>query len=206
MPPRQRNKLALVSGTRGVTDAGLSEILRLLRTCPSLLDDDCSTRTVERSAHDFLDEIGHDIILPTYDGKGFAWRIAPVQTSLPAFIHTSQTFAELMRSTLRRFAANHMWNLVLYADDITPGDLLRPECDRKVAAYYYTFLEFGRAVLCLTEAWLPLGILREKVIKKEIRGGSGCVFRMLQRHMLLGPTGLSTAGVAFTLSDGPRLL
>ena len=58
MPPRKRQKLAAVSGTHGVTDAALLEILKVLRACPSILDDVYSRRTIERAAHDFLDEVG----------------------------------------------------------------------------------------------------------------------------------------------------
>ena len=71
MPPRKRQKLAAVSGTHGVTDAALLEILKVLRACPSILDDVYSRRTIERVAHDFLDEVSADVVLPTHDGKGF---------------------------------------------------------------------------------------------------------------------------------------
>ena len=126
MPPRKSQKLQAVSGKHGVTDGALLEILKVLRACPSILDDVYSRRIIERAAHDFLDEVGADIVLPTDDGKGFVWRTAPLHKSLPAFIQKSDAFAGLMRSTMRRLPLNHVWRLVLYADDVTPGNMLRP--------------------------------------------------------------------------------
>ena len=44
--------------------------------------------------------------------------------------------------------------LVLYSDGITPGNVLSSDKRRKSAAWYASFLEFGRC-LAFEEAWLP---------------------------------------------------
>ena len=152
--------------------------------------------TVHRAAFDLLDEIGEDIAIPTVDGTDFILRIAPLQTLLPYLVTHAETFANLMRGCISDLPPNHRWSAVLYADEITPGDLLRPECDRKVAAYYISFLEFGQAGLCNVEAWLPVAIIRAKVVKAQILGRYGCMFRKLLRHLWLGPTSVNAARAA----------
>ena len=39
------------------------------------------------------------------------------------------------------------WNLVFYADEITPGSALKADNLRKIQAVYWSFLEFGGAAL-----------------------------------------------------------
>ena len=84
MPPRKKHKLGHIVGLRGVSDAALHDILKVIREDPALfLDDAFSIATVQRAAFGLLDEIGEDIEMPTVDGKGFKLRIAPLQTLLP---------------------------------------------------------------------------------------------------------------------------
>ena len=45
------------------------------------------------------------------------------------------------------------WNLVLYSDEVTPGNPLATLNHRKFQAIYWSFLEFGANALCREEAW-----------------------------------------------------
>ena len=66
MPPRKKHKLAQITGLRGVSDAALHDILKLIREDPALfLDDAFSLSTVHRASFGILDAIGEDIEMPT---------------------------------------------------------------------------------------------------------------------------------------------
>ena len=52
------------------------------------------------------------------------------------------------------------WRLLLYSDEITPGDALQGVHKRKVWAVYYALLEFGLAALASELAWLHITALR----------------------------------------------
>ena len=58
------------------------------------------------------------------------------------------------------------WGLVLYADGITPADALAKHDARQIQAIYYSYLEFGEAVLCTEEVWFVLAAVREKQLKR----------------------------------------
>ena len=83
---------------------------------------------------------------------------------------------------------------------------MRPESDKKIVAYYVSLLEFGRSILCLAEAWIPLAIVRAEVVKDQVLGGYGAVLRCLLRQMFLGPLGISAAGVVLPLEGEATLI
>ena len=45
------------------------------------------------------------------------------------------------------------WQLVLYSDEVTPGNPLSTANKRKFHAIYWSFLEFGMHALCREESW-----------------------------------------------------
>jgi len=62
------------------------------------------------------------------------------------------------------------WRIVLYADEVTPGAVLKAVNTRKCWAWYFTFLEFGSQHIAREELWIPFGILRSG-ITKLVKGG-----------------------------------
>ena len=57
--------------------------------------------------------------------------------------------------------AGPIWNLVLYCDGITPGNVIAPENKRKAFVFYCAFLEFFER-LCCTELWIPIAVVRTR--------------------------------------------
>ena len=60
---------------------------------------------------------------------------------------TSTSFANLLRRTAatKPPSVTSPWTLILYADEITPGNQLSHQNDRKVWGVYWSILEFGSA-------------------------------------------------------------
>ena len=50
------------------------------------------------------------------------------------------------------------WNLVLYTDEVVPGNPLAVRLERKAHLLYFTFAEFGHQALANTAAWLTCGV------------------------------------------------
>jgi len=60
---------------------------------------------------------------------------------------------------LSSLPAGLCWHLIMYADGITPGNVLAPENRRKSIVWYVSFLEFG-AKLAYEEAWMTVAVAR----------------------------------------------
>ena len=72
-------------------------------------------------------------------------------------------------------------NLVIYAGEATPGNVLRLDNRRKVLAVYVTLREFGPVLVKHADMWLPLAILRSSQIKDILGGTSFCMRTLLRR-------------------------
>lgn len=94
---------------------------------------------------------------------------------------------------------------VVYLDEVTPGNVLRPDNRRKFWAVYLGVKEFPPTALYREQFWLPLAILRTSVAH-EVRGGISYCFRALLNSVLLAPCQLADIGVAVDLGSGPRLV
>ena len=96
------------------------------------------------------------------------------------------------------------WRLVLYSDEITPGNVLKLNNRRKAACWYLGIVEM-MDFLRREEGWLTIGVIRAKMVK-TLRGGYSSVARALLRSLFLGNDGVSTAGVVVHLLGSPRVL
>ena len=60
-------------------------------------------------------------------------------------------FRQLMEETVARHGSDKPWNLILYADGVSPADTLSKNDQRKFHAIYWSFTEFGQAALGFEE-------------------------------------------------------
>ena len=90
--------------------------------------------------------------------------------------------------------------MVLYSDELTPGNPLRADNRRKTMIWYWSILEYGRHNLQKVEAWLPLAAIRSS-IARQVEGGFCGVFRHLLRALFLRDGDIGTAGITLRLGD-----
>ena len=57
------------------------------------------------------------------------------------------------------------WNLVLYLDEVSPGDGFSPDNRRKVMVIWISCAELSRR-LCQEDLWLPLLVVRSQMLKQ----------------------------------------
>ena len=87
--------------------------------------------------------------------------------------------APQLRSTLA-----NPWELVLYADEITPGNIAKPDNARKALGIYFTLKDFGPSAVQHVGAWLPFCVIRTGEHRK-ISGGVSTVVRFLLRSTFI---------------------
>ena len=101
----------------------------------------------------------------------FKWSLVHCRNGLPHALSNCPGFKHRFLEALaaRPSSAASPWRLILYIDEITPGNVIRPDNKRKITAFYYSFCELGD-FLRNEEAWLLAGVLRSDVVK-NISGG-----------------------------------
>ena len=114
-------------------------------------------------------------------------------------------FANLLRTTLIKHPCTYddPWSFVLYADEVVPGNQLSFNNKRKVWAIYFSFQEFGTAVLSMEDAWFCVAAERTDRVK-YFDGGIAQVFSTLLK-LVFGtatPHTLNRSGIMLDLEDG----
>ena len=130
----------------------------------------------------------------------------PVQHPL-AFLEVatrrSTEFRKLMANTLAR--SGNMIRIILYTDDVTPGQQLNSKNFRKTCAIYWSIADFPVAVLSCEDAWFTMSCVRV-VELEEIDGGLSHVLKLLLHKFFAPPYDLRQ-GVSIDLSlDSPVLV
>ena len=95
-------------------------------------------------------------------------------------------------------------SVLLYLDEVTPGDPLQPVLNKKFYMYYMSFAEFGPEVLFREEVWLTIAVFRT-VMLKDIKASTSGATRSLLRHMFLDGSPNFKVGAAFRF-DPPKLI
>ena len=118
--------------------------------------------------------------LDTVDKKGRAFKVpfASPMAMLSVAAEQSTSFADMLRSLLgmRACSHEHPYSIVLYSDEITPGDPLKAG-DRKIQAVYWSIKEFGSHALANEDLWFTLTTLRSCRVK-QLEDGMSHLYNM----------------------------
>ncbi len=189
----KRRKLA---GFGEIPDKHVKTILDESRRDPRLAEN-VTKRTLCKARKELAKEVGATISvggirLPTID---FA-------RGLLAIAKTEPWSEAIMAAYARRpcVDADTAWRIVVYGDEVTPGNILRLDHRRKALCMYITFVEFDYEYIASADLWLPLGICRSSLAKK-IDGGYSHFARMLLRDVL-ERSGATEHGVLLKLHGG----
>ena len=89
----------------------------------------------------------------------------------------NNNFKELFQRRLRAkpCTLDAPWHIILYSDEVTPGNVHAPLNKRKFQAVYWSFLEFDSAALSHEEYWFPMMAEFSKNVK-ELSGGMSQIF------------------------------
>ena len=201
----KRRKVSELLRTHGITGRALAELGKKISQQPDVVEH-VTRRNIQNTITDVLNAVSTTIQLPL-DGGGapFEWTLAQVDKLLNHMCRESTSYRERFAEAVSS-ARGAPLKLVLYADEITPGDALALRHDRKFWIFFFSFIEFGVAHLHNEELWLPLGALRTKVVSNRVDGGISCVVRLLLREMFFGPSRLASSGAPVALANGTSVM
>ena len=142
------------------------------------------------------------------DGSVKLIPIACPFASLAAAVAESEGFRILLKRQMQVHPSSpeSPWNIVLYSDEVTPGNPLSTSNRRKFQSFYWSFLEFDPNALSREESWFPLMIEFSTVINKLSGGlsqafcaGMKTFFQPDGFHMMDGGINLEIDGESFRI-------
>ena len=107
---------------------------------------------------------------------GCQWEIAHPMAFLYYLTSISSAFVRVMAHAVQ---VKGSLTIVLYMDEICPGNPNRPEKSRTLQAIYWAFLEWPQYILQRTGAWPIFGVLRSRIVEKHPGG-----MAELMKHIL----------------------
>jgi hypothetical protein len=165
----------------------LCEIVNHLLTCPELLEKKLDRQALRRSIEKVWDQVGYREDVACYDGSSFSWDCTSLPKLLQLLVKSSANFRNVVRQTWEAHPCTREepWHLIVYGDEVVPGNVLRLDNKRKFFAVYVTVKEFGPAYLKHEHLWLPVAIIRSSVAKDRIPGNlSGCMKLLFRKWFL----------------------
>jgi hypothetical protein len=184
--------LATLGTDSYVSQHGVESILKAVASNPELLHHGISRRSIKRAretathvASDYGDLI-RSVTVPYADKSEHAGDtytlhyIHPVSMlviaceRLPAFRELI-TFQLLLNPSTQ----SQPWHYITYNDEVTPGNAVKGDNDRKTQAMYWSLRELGFSALGCEEVWFVLCVVRSHIVR-ELGGMS-----VLLKHLLL---------------------
>ena len=160
------------------TQSGVCRALHLLQTCGLL--NTCDTERKRRSVlQDARTDHAHAVtpygtVVQTID-LGFPelrrWEYCAPAAYMWYIASLNGRFGEVMAA----HTPDQNATVVVYLDEICPGNPFRPEKSRKVQAVYFCILQWPQWLISRTAMWPVLGLLRSKFLE-DIPGGIGGFF------------------------------
>ena len=178
------------------------KLLNMLRDDPELLDSAPTHRMqISRDGLEDYKQFARTTTIRTSKGKPFVWMHAEAGKLLKYVCDSSPEFRSIFESTLAGLHGAPL-DVIEYYDEITPGNVLRPDNARKIHAIYFSFRQFPKEFLHCCEAWIPLGVIRSSVVKTF-----PAQFSTAMKEIIRATISESTLadGIVIDLSEGPRL-
>ena len=146
-------------------------------------------------------------VLRNKDGTEDRLRVAHPLSMLWLALIAGGAFAALFMSVVevRPPTADAPWNLIMYSDEVTPGNQLAPANSRKVQVVYFSFKEFGMEMLVREECWFCVCVKRSALVRNIDGGMAQLMGVVLKLFFGVGTFNLAIAGVGFTLACGRRI-
>ena len=130
------------------------------------------------------------------DDSVYAWEVIHPLAFMWYLAKVCMAFSKVFGQALRDAAG--VLSILLYGDDLTPGNPLRHDHGRKVFTFYYSFLQLPAWLLHRQEGWFCFASLRVDVID-NVRGGVSAVFAEILKLMFTAkPANLSDGSFIFS--------
>ena len=161
------SELLNLSSSSYVSRSALANILKSLQEDPKLLQEAGSSSSLKRKRDDAVNvETPHGKVLhklEVVDNDGNKQHIDACNVpALIWYLLRSEPLKKVFVEALRKnpSSVSVPWNIVLYTDEITPGNPLKATNKRKVWGVYATFKELGKKVMPSESGWFVVSLLR----------------------------------------------
>ena len=155
-----------------------------------------------------FNQVRHIIDMPLKKGVGtFKWELADPNLLLVLLLGKCPELAAAFgaAANVKEPTFDNPWSLIVGFDEYIPGNKLSYKNRRKCMNLSYTFAELGRRVVSRSAAWITPVSVRATMIKSVAGEWSAMLCCYLRLH-LLGPAGISTAGIAVNICGQPLLI
>ena len=191
-----------------MTAAALAHILRDVRDHG--IPDAFSTSTQRRHRQNIVytntafGPLIQNVIVTTKSGKRLTLPVQHPLAMLVVAANESEAFAVLIHATLD--ACDDRISIIVYSDEVTPGQVLQGLHDRKVQAMYWSLLNFGFPTLTNEAAWFTLLSWRSSQVE-QLEGSMSHVYKVGLRFFFGTPSGHDLRqGVVLELRGRSRLV
>ena len=190
MDPDKRMKIISgLANTGGVSKTGLANILKALTDQGMLAPFSNAQASIsyQRHVREGVEDIPLHAVTPygplikvrqlpiTEDARGSRDGTQPHQNQHVMYVVSpfalmsylcskNDALFDLFVATAAR--TNHRFNIVLYIDEINPGNPLAPDPQKLLQAIYWTFLEFPNWFLRRKDSWFCMSIVKTKLVHK----------------------------------------
>ena len=108
-------------------------------------------------------------------------------------LESCAAFRVVFEARLRAKPPSHdePWSLVIYSDEVTPGNVISPNNMRKFQALYWTLLEFGTNAWARESSWFPIVSEYSRHVNKFNAGLSQAMSAVLK--VFFPPSGFNIA-------------
>ena len=96
------------------------------------------------------------------------------------------------------------WNMIIYSDGVTPGNVLSANQLRKFQALYFSFLELGAHALSREESWFPI-MTEYQTVVNDLDASLSQIFAEVLKAIFCGKTDVQRAGINLPIGEGRRL-
>ena len=199
MPPKIRPAtVELRAGKRlkALSGIGLSsnqrQLAKTLDTLRALPTEDAaevlgsSRHDLEEAMDTLWSKCGCEVELEVEPGKFAKWQCTSFAKTIDMMIRRSGAFKEQLLELWRArpCTKSKPYSLLIYGDELVPGNVLHLEQTRKLFGCQGCIKDFGPQFIKSDSSWIPLFCIRHSVAA-TIPGGMSYVFRMYLRHLLL---------------------
>ena len=177
---------------------GLFKILQALKASPDILDDITEIQQLTVAETQFRDSVLEKRTYTKECGGTFELPFACPCLAIPQMVDKCPQLSRRWERALLTYPPSLAdWRLVIAFDEFSPGNPLAPLNRRKTMVCSLTFLELQP--LHNDAIWFTPLVIRG-LIYKSIDGGWARVFSDFLEHLMLGPSGLATAGMALRVA------
>ena len=187
-----RKRLKVLGGTGLATNRSqLKRVLDVLKELPTVdLQEALGSTTwdLDQAVRLLWSQVGCEIELEQKPGKGNL-KLACVSITKAMQVMVSK-YPEFHSRLLELWNAkpctrSEPYSLLVYGDELVPGNVLALETTRKTFGCQACIKDFGASYVSNNSSWIPLFCVRHSIAAHAVPGGLSYIFRQYLRHLFL---------------------